>query len=156
MRLRFFISLVIAVSVLTAVLVHGDEPSCHAAARECAQNIRQMLGGRRYVGIQIVELKPGLVVKTVLPDSPASRADMRAGDRLYAVNGKSVREATAKEFKQLLADASRTGKLWLIVQRRGALKKVDIRLEPYPKEYIDEVINRHLEQSHPAPAGGSR
>jgi C-terminal processing protease CtpA/Prc len=155
MRLRFFISLAATVGVLTGLLL-ADEPSCHAAARECEQNIRQMLSGRRYVGVQIVELKPGLVVKTVLPDSPASRADVRAGDRLFAVNGKSVREATAKEFKQLLSDASRTGKLWLIVQRRGALKKLDIRLEPYPKEYIDEVITRHLAQSHTATAGGTR
>ena len=156
MRLRFFITLVFTVSALAAVSVRADEPSCHAAARECEQNIRQMLGGRRYVGVQIVDLKPGLVVKAVLPDSPASRADMRAGDRLYAVNGKSVREATAKEFKQLLSEASRTGKLWVILQRRGALKKVDMRLEPYPKAYIDEVITRHLAQSHSPTTGGDR
>ena len=155
MRLRFFTSLLLTLGAIAAALVHADEPSCHATARECEQNIRQMLGGRRYVGVQIVELKPGLVVKAVLPDSPASRADMRAGDRLFSVNGKSVREATAKEFKQLLADAARTGKLWVILQRRGALKKVDIRLEPYPKEYIDEVINRHLTQSHASKSAGA-
>lgn len=155
MRLPFFRTLLLVLGVATAGLVHADEAnSCHTAARECEQQIRQMLSGRRYLGVQVVELKPGLVVKTVIDDSPASRAELKAGDRLHAVNGKSVQTASAKEFKQLLADASHVGKVWLIVQRRGALKKIDIRLEPYPKEYIDKVIASHLAESHTTATAG--
>ena len=72
MKLSFLSSL--ALAALSVTLVQAEEPKCHNAARECTQQIRKMLGGRRYLGIQVVELKPGLVIKSVLPDSPAARS----------------------------------------------------------------------------------
>ena len=152
MKLRFLISLVLVTAAAGLVTLHADEAQCNAAPRECSQQIRQMLAGRRYLGIQVVELKPGLVIKTVLDDSPAVNV-LKAGDRLIAVNGRSLTQATATRFKQYLAEAGHTGKVWLIVQRRGAFRKVEARLEPYPKEYIDKVITTHLSQAHTATAG---
>lgn len=113
-----------------------------------------MLSGRRYLGVQLVELKPGLVIKSVINSSPASRAGLKENDRLIAVNGRSVTLASAREFKQILAEARVTGLLWLIVQRRGAYKKIEVRLEPYTKEQIDKIINAHLTRNHQATAGG--
>jgi predicted metalloprotease with PDZ domain len=153
MRLLFLKSTAWAVAFVGATLaLHAGEGDCHAPARECTQQIRQMLSARRYLGIQIVELKPGLVIKTVLPDSPAT-AHLKAGDRLIAVNGRSLEQATAGRFKQYLADATNTGKIMLIVQRRGAFRRIEVRLEPYPKEYIEKAISAHLSQAHPATAG---
>ena len=136
-------------------LLVAQEPKCHNPARECSVHIQQMLGGRRYLGVQLVELKPGLVIKTVLADSPASRVLMK-GDRLVAVNGRSQLKATARDFKQILSEASATGKVWMIVQRRGAYRKIEARLQPYPKEYIEKAISGHLAASHTATAGADR
>jgi len=153
MRLHFLKSLAFAAALAAAALpATAGEGACHAPARECTQQIRQMLAGRRYLGIQVVELKPGLVIKAVLPDSPAA-AYLKAGDRLIGVNGRSLSQATAGRFKQHLAEASNTGKILLIVQRRGAFRRIEVRLEPYPKEYIEKVISAHLSQAHPATAG---
>lgn len=151
MRLRFLIPLSFF-AALAAVGAHAGEGQCHASARECAQQIRQMLAGRLYLGVDVVELKPGLVIKTVLPHSPASRVELKAGDRLIAVNGKSLASARARQFKELVA-TSRTGKIMLIVQRRGAFRRIEARLEPYPASYIEKVISGHLSQSHSARAG---
>ena len=145
-----------AIAFSTVALV-AQEPKCHVPANECERQIRQMLSGRRYLGLDIVELKPGLVVKAVRPDSPASRSDFKEGDRLMAVNGKPMEQATAKLFKEALAEARQTGRLWIIIQRRGAYKRVEARLEPYPQEYIEKVISAHLAQAHgTATAGGQR
>jgi predicted metalloprotease with PDZ domain len=145
-----------AALVLTAAAITlAQEPKCHVPAHECERQIRQMLSGRRYLGLDIVELRPGLVVKAVRPDSPASRADFKEGDRLMAVNGKSMEQATARQFKEALAEARQTGRLWIIIQRRGAYRKIETRLEPYPQEYIEKVISAHLAQAHgTATAGG--
>lgn len=152
MRLLFLKSTALAVAFAGAALVlHGGEKECHAPARECTQQIRQMLSARRYLGIQIVELKPGLVIKSVLPDSPAT-AYLKPGDRLIAVNGRSLEQATAGRFKQHLAESA-TGRIMLIVQRRGAFRRIEVRLQPYPKEYIEKAISAHLSQAHPATAG---
>lgn len=145
----------VAVTVLSAAALYAaDEPKhCNAPARECEQQIRQMLSGRRYLGLSFVELKPGIVIKSILPDGPASRADLKEGDRIVAVNGRRMQTATARDFKQALGDASGTGTLFLIVQRRGAMRHVEVRMEPYSKEQIDKIIQAHLAQSHSAIAG---
>lgn len=116
-----------------------------------------MLSGRRYLGLDIVDLKPGLVVKAVKPESPASRTDFQEGDRIIALNGKSMEKASARVFKENLADSRQTGRLWIIVLRRGAYKKIEARLEPYPPEYVEKAISGHLAQAHAAAtAGGQR
>lgn len=148
--------LLVALSVSTIALA-DEAKKCTVSARECEQTIRQMLSGRRYLGLQVVELKPagGLIVKGTVPDSPAARADFQAGDRLIAINGHYVTDATVQEFKKLLSEYKETGKLWIIVQRRGALRKIEGRLEPYTKAQIDKIVAQHLLESHPATASAS-
>jgi predicted metalloprotease with PDZ domain len=144
-----------AVLLLSAAAVYAADEAkkCNASARECEQQIRHMLSGRRYLGISVVELKPGLVIKSIVPDGPASRADLKEGDRIVAINGRNMNEANAREFKQALADARETGTLWIIIQRRGNFRRVETRMEPYTKGQIDKIVAAHLAQSHSAIAG---
>lgn len=134
---------------LLAVVAYGQEKrKCTTPPAECERLIRQMLSGRRYLGVQLVELNPGLGIKSVVEDGPAERADLRAGDRLMAVNGKSTKEATINDFKQIMGEAKETGRLWIIVQRHGILKKIDVRMEPYTKSQIDKIVAQHLAEAH--------
>jgi C-terminal processing protease CtpA/Prc len=151
--LRFLAVLPFVVSTLFA----GDGRTCSASARECEQEIRRMLAGRRYLGVDLVQAGPGLIIiKAIKADGPAARADVKEGDRLIAVNGKDMREGgTVRQVKEVLAAVKETGQVLLIVQRRGSYKRVTVRMEPYSKVQIDKVIAAHLAQSHPATAGGS-
>jgi predicted metalloprotease with PDZ domain len=152
---RFLPLSALAVLAFVAVpcLVNAEDAKCNASARECDQQIRQMLSGRRYLGANIEELKPGLAIKSVAPNSPAARAGLSAGDRLIAINGKSLTQASAREFKEVLAQARATGTLRVIVWRHGAYSKVEARLEPYSKEQIDKIVAAHLALSHTTTAG---
>lgn len=134
--------------IAAAASLYADDPKCNVAARECDQQIRSMLSGRRYHGATVEEAKPGLVVKSVAPQSPAYKAGLRVGDRLIAINGKSLTHASAREFKQIVAEARETGKLGVIIWRSGAYSKVEIRLEPYTKEQMDKIIAGHIATSH--------
>lgn len=139
----------LAVLLLATATVYAQEPQrCNSSAHECEQEIRRMLSGRRYLGAQILELHPGIIIKAILPDGPAARSDLRDGDRIIAVNGHQISSGGAKEFKQVLADVKDTGTLFMIIQRRGAYRKVELRLDPYPKVQIDKIIAAHLAQSH--------
>jgi predicted metalloprotease with PDZ domain len=140
--------LVIAALLFVPAAFAGDRKMCSASARECEEAIRQLSSGRRYLGAFIQELNPGIVVKAVNDDGPAARADLRPGDRLMAINGHGTREADIKDFKQILSEARATGVLWIIVQRQGILKKLEVRLEPYTKAQIDKMVAQHLAQSH--------
>ncbi len=153
MRLRPFTFAVFAVAVTSAVAAE-EAKKCTVPARECEQQIRQMLSGRRYLGAQLEEVNPGLTVKSVVEDGPAEHADLRPGDRLMAVNGRSTMQATIRDFKQILSDAKQTGRLTIIVQRNGLLRRIDVRLEPYSKAQIDKIVAQHLAQSHSMTATG--
>jgi predicted metalloprotease with PDZ domain len=144
---------VIALVVGAGALAAEEARKCSAAARECEQVIRGMLSGRRYLGAQLEEIPAGgLVIKAIVVEGPAEHAGLAVGDRLMAVNGRTTVEATIKDFKQILNDASRIGRLFVIVQRHGQLKKVDVRLEPYSKVQIDKIVAQHLAQAHPSTA----
>jgi S1-C subfamily serine protease len=152
MKLRI-LSLLVAGLAAGSLLAAEEPKHCSASAKECEQQIRQMLSGRRYLGLSVVPLKPyGIVVKSVVPDSPAERANFKAGDRLIAVNGQSMTEGTVEAFKRVLAGARDVGTLWVIIQRRGAYQRIEVRLEPYTKAQIDKIIATHLAQSHTATA----
>lgn len=112
-----------------------------------------MLSGRRYFGATIEDRNPGLVIKSVHPNSPAERAGLKPGDRLIAVNGKSLTQASGREFKQHIADARSSGRLLMIVSRHGTYSRVNARLEPYTKEQMQKIIAAHLAQSHTTTAG---
>jgi predicted metalloprotease with PDZ domain len=147
---RLLLAALVAATTLTAP---AEEQKCNGSARECDQQIRQFLSGRRFLGATIEDKNPGLVIQSVTPNGPAERAGLIAGDRLIVCNSRSLTQATARDFKQLLADARENGRLRLIVWRRGAYKKIEARLEPYSKEQIDKIVSAHLAQSHPASAG---
>lgn len=143
------ISRTIVVALLIAApAVFAEDPKCNATSRECDLSIRQMLKGRRYFGASVEETHPGLVVKAVNADSPAEASGLRKGDRLITMNNKSLTQAGFKEFKQVLAEARESGKVFMIVWRRGAYKKLETRLEPYTKEQIEKIIAAHITQSH--------
>jgi predicted metalloprotease with PDZ domain len=138
-------------------LAGGDAKVCSASARECEQEIRRMLSGRRYLGVDLVQAGPGvIIVKSIKADGPASRADVKEGDRVIAVNGRDMREGgTVRQVKEVLAAAKETGSLLLILERRGSYKRIQVRMEPYSKAQLDKIIAAHLSQSHPTTAGGS-
>lgn len=142
--------------IAAASAVSADEAKCHAAARECDQQIRQMLSGRRYLGVTVSERNPGLTIKAVAAGSPAARAGLRPDDRLIALNGKSLTRASARDFKQMVYEARETGLLRIIVARTGTYTRLEARLEPYTKEQIDKIVNVHLSQSHTSSAGAQR
>ena len=142
----------IALVVGACTLAAEEGRKCNASAHECEQAIRHMLSGRRYLGAQVQELNPGLAVKAVMPDGPAARADLRVGDRLMLVNGRSTTEATIRDFKQMLNDAKATGKLSVVVQRHGILKRIDVRLEPFTQAQIDKIVAQHLAEAHSSTA----
>lgn len=157
MHLRKISPLLVALLVAAAAVSAQEPKKCNASARECEKSIRDMMTGRRYLGLQVVDLKPGVVVKSVVLDSPAERSGFGAGDRIIGVNGHAMTMASVRDFKQILAQASSTGgRLFVIIQRRGALRKIDVRLEPYTSQQIDKIIAAHLAQYHTGPAGAEK
>jgi S1-C subfamily serine protease len=148
MTVRFSHLLIAALLLVPSVHAADGKKMCTADARDCEKAIRQLSSGRRYLGAEIVNLSPGIGIKAILDNGPAARSDLRVGDQIMAVNGRSTVEADIKDFKEILYSAKETGVLWIIVKRAGVLRKVDARLEPYSKAQIDKMVAQHLAQAH--------
>ena len=149
MRSRFIVFSAVVVSLVAVGIAADDAKKCNTPPEQCARQIRQMLAGRLYLGVELAELAPGIGVKSVVPDSPAEHGDMKPGDKLVAVNGHRTTEASIKDFKQILDEVGRTHRhLWMLVQRRGAFKKIDVMMEPYSKAQIERIVTQHLTEAH--------
>jgi predicted metalloprotease with PDZ domain len=148
-----FLALVVGATALAA----QESGRCSSSARECELEIRQMLSGRRYLGAQIVDLNPGVAIKSINNDGPAVHADLVAGDRIIAVNGKSLMYGSVRDYKGIIAEVKDSGgMLFMIVDRHGAYHKVEVRLWPFPKAQVEKIIAAHLATSHGGAAAGSQ
>jgi len=149
MRSRILIMTAVVVSFAAAAFADDAKKKCTTPPDECARQIRQMLTGRLYLGVLLEQAVPGLIVKSIVPESPADHADMRTGDRVIAVNGHRTTEATIKDFKQILDEVGKTHRhLWMLVQRRGAFRKIDVMMEPYSRAQIERIVAQHLAEAH--------
>jgi serine protease Do len=110
--------------------------------------LEALIEGRRIVygwlGVQIQDLaadvaefyklsdREGVLVYHVLPDSPATRADLRNGDIVKAFNGEPVR--TARELVERVSQAQPGGRAILQVLRDGRLQTLTVEIGERPSE----------------------
>lgn len=149
----------VALSFVTTTSMAGPDElvKCNASARECEQQIRGMLAGKTYLGVKLGESRWGVVVTSVVPESPAALAGLLAGDRIYSVNGVDSSKADVAEFKRMLARAKNTGRISFGVVRAGTVLRVNTRLERMSREQVDKVVVTHFRSAHQleGPAGGN-
>jgi C-terminal processing protease CtpA/Prc len=148
MRSRTISLAALALFIGAGAFAADDGKKCTVSSHDCEQAIRQMLSGRRYLGAKLEEGNQGLIVKEIVENGPADRAELKPGDRLMTVNARSTAYASIRDFKQILGEAKGNGRLLMIVQRHGKLMKIEVRLEPYTKVQIDKIVAQHLVQSH--------
>jgi predicted metalloprotease with PDZ domain len=122
---------------------------CTASARQCERQIREMLSGRTYLGFKLAESRWGIVIRSVVPDGPAALAGLRAGDRIFAINGEDASKADIAEFKRMLSAAKTpNGRISFGVVRAGQVFRATARFEQMSKEQIDKVVAAHLKEAH--------
>ncbi len=87
-----------------------------------------------------------MVLTRVLADSPAARAGLRTGDRIYAVQGRRIE--SAEQFRRAVDRAQR--RLELLVERKGRLVPITVR--PWRLISFQEQLARKLPLVAPVPA----
>jgi predicted metalloprotease with PDZ domain len=134
-----------------------EKQLCPLSAKECEKQIREMLSGKRYLGLKLEETRNGLVIKRVVPDSPADRFGLRELDRIISVNGVDCTGANIKTFKQILNRMDEARKLDFTVDRSGFFRSFNVMMEVMSKQQIDQIVAAHLREAHrpEKPQGGA-
>ena len=74
----------------------------------------------------------GALIASVTPDSPASRAGLKEGDVVTAVNGRPVE--TGSDLQVIVSEDAPGSKIQLDVMRNGHPEKVDLTVGEYHKD----------------------
>ena len=105
--------------ILTATLL------CAAlAVPAAAAAFHDARGG--YLGVNLAPSKDGVLVTAVVPNSPAEKAGLEAGDRIVAVDGRAV--ATEKDLREALHGLDAGKRVTVEVKRDGDRKRLDATL----------------------------
>ena len=115
---------------------------------EVAQEHQQLSGN--YVGIGVI-LQPDptgqyFQIGATFPDSPASKAGLKPGDVMIAINGKSVKGDTQDQLRSLITGPANTS-FTMTIQRPGQAQPFDVKLT---REQIQEPIitSYYFPESH--------
>jgi Periplasmic protease len=137
--------------VSTSLASADDKVKCTASADECETQIREMLAGRKYIGMKFARASGGILVTNVASGSPGERAGMRAGDRIVTINDRDCTTAKVTIVKEIL-NATREGyKVSFTVDRSGYFRRFDVRVEVLSKQQIDKAVAAHLREAHANP-----
>jgi predicted metalloprotease with PDZ domain len=145
---RLLLIFMTAATVALPAFPSDENRGCSAASKQCELQIRSMLAGRVYLGVRLAESRWGLLVKSVVPDSPAAHAGLKAGDRIFTINGRDLSKADIADFKRVLEEAKTSGRVYFGVARAGSVQRIFARLETMSRDQIEKVIASHLRDAH--------
>jgi serine protease Do len=116
---------------------------------------------RGRIGVQIQEVNAqladsfnldrprGALVSQVLPDGPAAKAGLKAGDVILSVDGKSVERST--QLPSVISAIKPGNSAKVEVWREKESKTISVKVDEFPEENV-RVANRSVEQEPAAKA----
>lgn len=108
-----------------------DHPYLGIQMRTLTPELRQQINSDRQVGFQVQD-NQGVVIFQVLPNSPAARAGLRAGDVIKRVGGQTV--AKADDVQRVVENSSVGGTLQVEVSRSGRTVSVNVQPGAFPTQ----------------------
>jgi predicted metalloprotease with PDZ domain len=146
----------ILASLLLLALPASGGDTCSAPARECEIQIREMLEEQSYLGVLLERTSLGVMVRSVVPGSPAERGGFRNDDLLIAINGRDVSRNDIRQVKRLFQEAAEKndGRLNVVVTRYGDVRRIRAEMGKMPEDHIRKAIQTHLKEAHGSSATG--
>lgn len=121
-------SVVVAVLTLTA----GGIVTVQAASGTQDQMALQQEEGAAWLGITVADTDDGVMVRMVMPDSPADEAGLQRGDIIEAVDGTDVE--SAKALVEAITAHAPGDEIVLTVSSDGESREVSVTLAARPDE----------------------
>ncbi|HEY7410679.1 MAG TPA: PDZ domain-containing protein [Vicinamibacteria bacterium] len=133
-------------AALATPAVAGTHEKCSMAVQECLDAMTTALRNKGWAGLEIDKSRAGsLVVKAVVPGSPAEVAGFRAGDVLIALNGVALAEEKNREALNAVRKALVPGaRATYTVDRDGVSRRLVVVLAPMPENIRAAYIGEHM------------
>ncbi|NJN64954.1 MAG: PDZ domain-containing protein [Acidobacteria bacterium] len=150
--MRTLASMAILMALVSPAALAGDTMDCTLSTEECVQKLATELRDRGFLGVELDQAQEGegMLVKKVVPGSPAAAAGFEIGDVLVAI-GDVVFAADNKDAVTAAFHGARPGDLIRYkVERNGRERTLKARLakmpEPIMAEWLETYRTKHAEQ----------
>src|SRR5262245_28114654 len=145
-RGNWFVLPALLAVVVPTVIAGGAGHKCTKTADECLTSRTAEIKAHGYIGVDTAKDNDGsILVKKVLPGSPAEAAGLQPGDRLVAMNGIKLGD---DENEEALMAAKKDMKVGTTVNytisRGGAERKVAMKLAPVPEDVLAMWVGHHM------------
>ncbi|BAU14950.1 HtrA2 peptidase [Leptolyngbya sp. NIES-3755] len=108
-----------------------DHPYLGIQMRGLSAELRDQINSDQQLGFRVQD-DQGVVIFRVMPNSPAARSGLRAGDVIKRVNGQAVTKAD--QVQQAVEQASVGGNLQLEVNRNGRSTTISVQPGAFPTQ----------------------
>lgn len=132
-----------------------EQKKCTADPAKCEMAIRDMLAGQKYLGVELVNSGRGIVVRSLMPYSPAEIAGLRVGDSVLIIDGHDATTMRVRELKAYIEAAKQRGRVMMVIRRSGTLARVNVRFAVMQKNQIDKIVAAHMRESHSNNSSGN-
>ena len=148
-RMSFHGALFAAVLALAVgTLVAGEHGKCSKSADQCAAMMKERYQTRGWMGVELDQNEDGtLRVTSVVQDSPAEKAGLKADDTVVSVNGAALSKDTFE--KAMKDDDWKIGNtLALGIKRGDDVSTVKVTLARIPETVLAKMIETHTRDHH--------
>lgn len=157
--MKLLITSVLGVVVfLGADCATAGDYRCDEEAATCLNGMARHLKKKGWVGIEIdhEESRGAMVVRRVVPDSPAENSGFQIGDVLVSFNNISYSGDDQVELKKAYARAAPGDEVTYVVARDGDQVELKIELARVPANVVASWIGQHMLEHHvEEPVGGA-
>jgi predicted metalloprotease with PDZ domain len=118
---------------------------CPYTTQECLNYMAARLKASGWIGIEY-DPENGNEISRVVAGSPAEKAGLQPGDRLFALNGVEIKQENQEALTKARKEWAPGQTVHYTVTRGGAARQVDIVLAPWPADILARYIGEHMLQ----------
>ncbi len=123
----------------------SSEKKCPYSTQECLNYMAARLKASGWIGIEYDPEKNNEISR-VVAGSPAEKAGLVPGDRLFALNGVEIKPENQEELAKVRKDWAPGQTVHYTVKHGTASRQVDITLAPWPADILARYIGEHMLQ----------
>lgn len=142
----------LALGFTAPALAGGEHAKCEMSAEECLAYYAKKAENYGWVGIELddTELKGAtyMMVKKVVPESPASQAGFRVKDVLFAMNGVELVDANKEKIKETRGEWLPGQHVKYTLRRGNKDVIVNLTLGQMPREVLAQIVGEHMLEMH--------
>jgi len=122
-----------------------DKYKCTHATQDCLNSMSADAKKAGWIGVELDHTEAGeMVVKRVIPGSPAEAAGLKIGDAFISLNTLKYGEQSAENKAAWMALNVPGKEVTLTIKRGGYEKKIAVTLGTRPAEVIAQQIGMHM------------